>query len=129
MDLQHLTLYLPQVHKLLLIYILQANPNGHINQTAVLKFSARYIGIPCEPAYIWQGYRVGLTSGDDTSDGRLCITANGYTSFILDGKTGYVGIGNRGQVLQGGDVTLIPDHHLDVSGNTQIRGDLYVGRQ
>ena len=111
---------------------LKANTTS--NSTAVLKFSARYAGMyQCEPAYIWQGYRVGSSGGSgpdpDTSEGRLCITANGYTSFILDGHNGYVGIGNRGQVLQSGtgDVTLIPTQPLDVSGNTLIRGDLQVG--
>ena len=107
---------------------LKANTTS--NSTAVLKFSARYAGMyQCAPAYIWQGYRVGSTPGGgapdpDTSDGRLCITANGYTSFILDGYNGYVGIGNRGQIPKN---TLIPTQPLDVSGNTLIRGDLQVG--
>ena len=81
-----------------------------LNSPAVLKFSAQYsvLSGDCAPAYIWHGYRAGSTPAEDSTDGRLCITANGYTSFILDGYNGYVGIGNKGQVLQGGNGTLIP---------------------
>ena len=102
------------------LYLKAPLNNISSNSTAVLKFSASYIGTPVRPAYIWHEYGEYV----DRRAGKLCITANDYTSFVLDGETGWVSIGNRGQ---SGTNVFLPTYPLDVSGNTLIRGDLQVG--